>query len=266
MAAQSVFVENPRGRRDAAQYRSPTMNAGAFLRQRLFRTALYGTAVAGSVVGLGIGMVFYVVFPQWIGFGWGVVAYGAAAAALLIIAWLTESPAYRWNLENLKKGLDAETRVGQVIERAITAEHCAVAHSVTESAIAQVGDVDHIVATPKAVWVIETKYKAVPPNRLSDTVNRIGDNMGAVREWAGQLAPGKVTPVRGCLVLAYDQTPFKKKIFDAKKKDGGKEKVELYTKNSLKLLSVEIAGEAQEMQSLDEQIAEEIRKLNGTCV
>ncbi len=242
------------------------MIAGAFLREKLLRTAMYGTARAGIVIGLGIGMVFYVVFPQWIGFGWGVVAYGTTATALWIAARYTLSPDNSWNVENLAKGAAAETRVGQIIERAITAEHCAVAHSVTENAIAKVGDIDHIVATPKAVWVIETKYKAVPPNRLSGTVNRIGDHMGAVREWAGQLAPGTVTPVRGCLVLAYDQTLFKKKIYDAKKKDGGKEKVELFTKDSLKLLSEEMAGEARETRSLDERIAEEIRELNGTCV
>ncbi|MDE0032365.1 MAG: nuclease-related domain-containing protein [Deltaproteobacteria bacterium] len=121
------------------------------------------------------------------------------------------------------------------------------------NSIAKVGDIDHLVATPKAVWVIETKYGAVPPGLLSETVNRIGDNMGAVREWAGQVAPGKKTPVRGCLVLAYEDKDFKKKVLDAKKKDGGKEKVALFTKKSLKLLSEEMAGEAQEMQSLDEQ-------------
>ncbi len=243
------------------------MIAGAFLREKLLRTAMDGTARAGIVIGLGIGIVFYVVFPQWIGFGWGVVAYGTTTAtALWIAARYTLRHDNSWSVENLAKGAAAETRVGQVIERAITAEHCAVAHSVTEDAIAKVGDIDHIVATPKAVWVIETKYKAVPSNHVSDTVNRIGDNMGAVREWAGQLAPGKVTPVRGCLVLAYDQTLFKKKIYDAKKKGGGKEKVELFTKNSLQLLFEEMAREAQETQSLDERIAEEIRKLNGACV
>ena len=45
------------------------MNAGAFLRQILVRTAMYRTAGDGIVIGLGIGMAFYAVFPQWIGFG-----------------------------------------------------------------------------------------------------------------------------------------------------------------------------------------------------
>ncbi|MCY4098848.1 MAG: hypothetical protein OXF40_11410, partial [Rhodospirillales bacterium] len=52
----------------------------------------------------------------------------------------------RWNFDNFRKGWKAENRVGQAIGYAVTAENCAVAHSVTE--IAKVGDIDHIVATP----------------------------------------------------------------------------------------------------------------------
>lgn len=224
------------------------MNAGAFLRQRLVRTALYGTAVSGSVIGLGIGVVFYVVFPQWIGFGWGVVAYGATAAALLIVPWVTESRAYRWNLENLAKGVDAETRVGQVIERAITAEHCAVAHSVTE--IAKVGDIDHIVATPRAVWVIETKYKKVPEDLFDGVLRRIAANTRAVRQchW---LPEG--TPVRGCLVLAYE-----KKLVKTKYKAEG-ELITAYTTTSL---LKEMGSEALGGPSLDREIVKKIWTLS----
>lgn len=115
------------------------MIAGKFLRQRLLQTAMYGTAHAGIVIGLGIGMAFYAVgmafyaaFPPWIAFGWGFLAYGATATAVWRAARYTLSPDNSWNVENLAKGAVAETRVGQVIECAITAEHCAVAHSVTE--------------------------------------------------------------------------------------------------------------------------------------
>ena len=95
---------------------------------------------------------------------------------------------------------DVETLVGQTIERAITAENCAVAHSVKK--IAKVGDIDHIVATPKAVWVTETKYRKVPPKSFPKVLNRIAANMKSVRQWAH----GKTT-VRGCLVLAFENAP-----------------------------------------------------------
>ena len=198
------------------------MNAGAFLRQQLVRTAMYGTAVDGIVIGLGIGMAFYAVFPQWIGFGWGVVAYGAAFAALLITPWVMGKLGWVWDLDSLAKGVDAETGVGQVIERAITAESCAVAHSVTK--IAKVGDIDHIVVTPKAVWVIETKYRWVPKPFFPGVLSRIAANTSAVREW---LPPG--TQVRGCLVLfVFFGAPGKPKF-----KAGGEEITVYYGTKSL---------------------------------
>ena len=226
------------------------MIAGAFLRQKMVQTVTYGTAGAGIIIGLGIGMVFYVVFPQWIGFGWGAVAYGATATALWIAVRYTESPANSWNVENLAKGAAAETLVGQVIERAITAEYCAVAHSVTK--IAKVGDIDHIVVTPKAVWVIETKYDKVPPDVFPEVLRRIAENTRAVREW---LPAG--TTVRGCLVLA-----FAKKLAKTKYERDGEE-ITAYIKTSL---FEGMRTEARERQSLDERIAKEIWKLSETGV
>ena len=84
-------------------------------------------------------------------------------------------------MDNLEKGVDAETRVGQIVEYAITAENCAVAHSVTM--IARVGDLDHIVATPVSVWVIETKYRRVSKKSFSKVLSRIAANTDAVRQW-----------------------------------------------------------------------------------
>ncbi len=222
------------------------MIAGEFLRQRLVRTAMYGTAGGGIVIGLGIGMAFYVVFSQWIGFGWGVVAYGATATAVWIAVRYTESPSNPWNVENLAKGVTAETRVGQVIERAITAEYCAVAHTVTK--IAKVGDIDHIVATPKAVWVIETKYKKVPPSVFPEVLSRIAANTRAVREW---LPAG--TPVQGCLVLAVGWWPGKKKF----KADG-----QTITVHDTKSLYKKMGCEAGEEPLLDKQVAKKIWSLN----
>ena len=62
-----------------------------------------------------------------------------------------------WRLPDMKKGAHAQERVGQAIEFALTRERCAVAHRVQE--IATVGDIDHLVATPNRLWVIETKHR-----------------------------------------------------------------------------------------------------------
>ena len=50
--------------------------------------------------------------------------------------------------------------VGQAIEYPSTRERCAVAHHLEE--IARVGGIDHLVATPRGLWVIETKHGLVP--------------------------------------------------------------------------------------------------------
>ena len=199
-------------------------------------------------MGIGIGLLFYAVFPPWPDSYWGVVAYVVAAGVPLSAAWLMERPAFWWNLENLRKGEEAETYVGQLVEYALTAEHCAVAHAVT--AIAAVGDIDHLVATPAAVWVIETTYRRVPKKSFPAMLERIAANMAAVRQWfpAG-------TPVRGCLVLAYE-SEIKRRLYSH-----GKEQIPVYTRDSLGMLIREIREEARGRQSLDEQVAKDIWKL-----
>ena len=138
--------------------------AGSFAQRKLINSSLLAIGGVGMAMGLGIGLLFYPLFPPWADSYWGVFAYLGTAGVSLSPVCLMTRPSFRWNLDNLQKGGEAETYVGQLVEYAITAEHCAVAHSVTE--IATGGDIDHLVATPAAVWLIETKYKRVP-NLLS---------------------------------------------------------------------------------------------------
>ena len=95
------------------------------------------------------------------------------------------------------KGSLAERRIGHVIETALTASGCAVAHSVYEID-GTVGDIDHLVATPGRIWVVETKYARVPPKRFPEVLSKITRNAKAVREW---LSPCELEVV-GCLALA----------------------------------------------------------------
>ena len=132
---------------------------GWFVRRLFVERAMWIVAGVGTVVGLVCGPLFLWALPQWIGPVWTIVIWGTTVVGILIAIVVG------WNLENLEKGVAAETLVGRAIERAITAENCAVAHSVKE--IAKVGDIDHIVATPSAVWVIETKYKWVPKAKFN---------------------------------------------------------------------------------------------------
>ena len=196
------------------------------------------------MMGLGIAPLFYLV-AIWFGLFWGIAAWMATCVTVWVAVRTLDRPSYRWNWDNLKKGVDAETRVGQIIEYAITAEYCAVAHSVTE--IAKVGDIDHIVATPKGIWVIETKYKRVPEKFFPGVLSRIAANTVAVRQWA----PAE-TPVRGCLVLAYEKE-IKRRNFSH-----GKEKISAFTPE---MLMREMRREARGRRSLDERIAKDIWKL-----
>ena len=145
----------------------------------------------------------------------------------------------------LGKGEKAETHAGQAIEHALTAPDCAVANSVIT--IARVGDIDHLVATPVRLWVIETKYRRIPRERFPEVLRQIADNTSAVWEWA----PAG-TPVRGCLVLA-NAAQSQRKTFDY-----GKEPIVVHTPASL---AHELKAEARKERMIDERVAANVREL-----
>lgn len=113
----------------------------------------------------------------------------------------------RDTVTNLLKGVAAERHVGGLIEYAMTAPGCAIAHSVT--GVADVGDIDHLVTTPGTVWVLETKYRRVPKDRFPEVLRRIVANVEAVRRWTGS----GVT-VKGCLVLAAEEELPQKRLYE----------------------------------------------------
>ena len=150
-------------------------------------------------------------------------ADGAGLAALLgwqsavALVWIRRYEAGRFR--RLLKGAAAERFVGRLSERATAARGCAIAHAVTQ--IADVGDIDHLLATPGCLWVVETKYRAVPNGVVAEVLRRISLNVEAVRRWA---PPG--VPVRGCLVLATAGAPPRKRLYE-----GGR--VEVFDPGSL---------------------------------
>ena len=133
----------------------------------------------------------------WLPF-WFEISMVIAFGCVVVILLLFFAPR-KWSIINLRKGMVGEQRVGQGIEFALTARHCAVAHGVM-SIPGVVGDVDHLVATPKGLFVIETKYRRVPKTHFGDVLLRLSGNVQAVRRWAPHN-----TLVRACLVLVEDE-------------------------------------------------------------
>ena len=219
--------------------------AGSFVRRKQYELLLLIAAGGGVLVGLWLGYMLDQVIGVWLDGVWGSVAFGIAVLVVAAAFWLVFRTLERGRLGRLEKGEDAEVRAGQIIEHALTAPGCAVAHSVTD--IARVGDIDHLVATPVCLWVIETKYKKVPPERFQEVLRRIANNTAAVRKWA---PPG--TPVRACLVLAYEKR-IKRKDYDYRK--------EPIVARTPALLARELAVEAGRTRMLDEGIAAAVWKL-----
>ena len=161
--------------------------------------------MAGTGWLLGAGLVLWTTrgqgegVPEWM--VWSMLVPGA----VFMLAALHKAKR-GWRLPDMRRGAHAEETIGQAIECALTRDACAVAHHVEE--IARVGDIDHLVATPKSLWVIETKHARVPKSEFAETLRRIAANVQGVREWA----PG--TQVTGCLVFASDQQKDPKPTFE----------------------------------------------------
>ena len=220
-------------------------SAGAYARGKRIELLLLLVFAAGLIAGLGVGQALPAVLGFWLD-SWRLTA--AVAAAMLVVLgifWWAARSIERTRLDRLEKGEDAETYAGQVIEYALTAPSCAVAHSVTS--IARVGDIDHLVATPLRLWIIETKYRSVPRDQLPEALRRIAEKTAALRKWA---PPG--TPVRACLMLANGSAPTRRTY------DYGTEPVVVHTPKSL---ARELRAEAPKRRVIDESVAGEVWKL-----
>ena len=220
-------------------------NAGAYLRYKRTMLLLLLAAGGGIIVGLWLGYVLHQMMGAWLDGVWASVAMGCAILIVIVASWIAFRSVERGRLERLEKGENAEVRTGQTIEYAITAPNCAVAHTVTD--IARVGDIDHIVATPVRLWVIETKYRRVPRDQFREVLRRIADNTVAVSEWA---PPD--TPVRACLVLAYESRIHRKNY------DHSKVPIVAHTPDTLVRA---LEAEASQPRTLDSSVAAEVWKL-----
>ena len=128
----------------------------------------------GVLAGAGLGV--------WQGTVPAVVAGATALGGALGWWWLR-----RRHRRNLAKGYVAERQIGRAQEQAVTAEGCAVAHNVT--GILDSGDIDHIVATPSGVRVVEEvppgALGAVPGGAVATARERRGGGGAAAGRYAG---------------------------------------------------------------------------------
>ena len=176
---------------------------GHWLRKRSLRRALPAVFSFAVLAGFCVGILLQKLWPDWA----VLVMLGALPLAAVWFYWLQRG---RWRLDNLEKGQLAETQVGNAIDYAVTAPGCAVAHDVMDADIAKWGNIDHIVATPKRIWVIETKSNQIPKKKFPRALSGIATNVKAVRKWARVQ-----TEVRGCLVIDSERTNRRSKPYEA---------------------------------------------------
>ena len=204
-------------------------------------------AVVGAIGGFVYGQLLFPVIGLWVRGPWWGVWMTVIGIIGFVALWKIKR---RFDGEDggysrLEKGEKAEVRVGSTIERAIAAPGCAVAHSVME--ISKVGDIDHLVATPVGVWVIETKFKRVPKSEFPKVLKRIEMNTKGVREW---VRPG--TLVRGCLALAYEEDSYRRYFMS------GDERIVAQTPDSL---ARELSTAAARKLVVDGKVAGDVWKL-----
>ena len=94
------------------------------------------------------------------------------------------------------RGLEAERRIGDLIDHAVAQRGCAFAHDIKE-ALGGRGNVDHVVMTPVGIWVVETKSHWLSKRRFRPALRQVAENVRRVRRHLETSLP-----VRGALVIA----------------------------------------------------------------
>ena len=179
-------------------------NPGQWLREAILDRLINAVVLVSMGLGLliGAGSTLWTTHTLWETQAWQTLLPGAGFLVFGLWRWRRG-----WRLRDMRKGARAEETIGQAIEYALTRDGCAVAHHV--EGFARVGDIDHLVATPHGLWVIETKSGRVPKAIFKETLRRIAANVEAVRMWA---PPG--ARVTGCLVFADNKGPAPRPTYE----------------------------------------------------
>ena len=181
------------------------MNAGQWLRELFVDRVVFLAVLITYAFGLFLGSLAVIVTTLSEGSpAGGFISINLVAFGLFVYAlWRSRRG---WSEYNLLTGHRSETAVGQSLEYALVPPGCAFAHSV-KSIPGTRGDIDHLVLTPRALWVIETKSSRIPNERFRGALGALARNARAVRRWAspdiavraalvfgGPEPPGRVAP------------------------------------------------------------------------
>ena len=161
---------------------------GEFLR-RIASAGMFWMGMAGIVVGFTIGSL--PVFDGSPGSRVSGVLVGLMIPAFVALYVYCRRVDATWG-----RGLQAERRVGDHIEHAVTQQGCAFAHDV-KGALGGRGNVDHVVMTPAGIWVVETKSGWLSKRRFRPALRQVAENVRRVRRHLETSLP-----VRGALVIA----------------------------------------------------------------
>ena len=167
--------------------------AGAWLRGeflgRIFSAGMLSMAVTGFVLGILVReLPWFDRLPAGL-VGWA--AVGVLVATLGTLLVYVRRVDATWG-----RGMEAERRVGDLIEHAVAQPGCAFAHDVKE-ALGGRGNVDHVVMTPAGVWVVETKAAWLSRRKFPAALCQAAENTNRVRRHLQTSLP-----VRGALVIA----------------------------------------------------------------
>ena len=193
-----------------AMRRSP----GAWQTLRFKTTLLVILTLTSAVLGVLVGALS----AQWLSPTWTIWGLGISMVGLLAATWWVWRGDLgrlrkRYSMIDLEKGIEAERRTGEVIEFALAYPNCAAAHNVSD--ITGTGDIDHLVVTPRAVWVVDSKFR-YDGRWLDDKVDGVARQVRAVERWVVQEGFG-LTPVKGCLAFL---TGFDGETHEHAAKDG----------------------------------------------
>ena len=222
------------------------MLPGAYAGRKWMQTVALGAAGGGWIMGLACGLLaMQIARGQEDGTWWWLVPVFLVGVVTLmgLALWKGEK-----RMEQLIRGQKAEMRTAQIIEFALSRTGCASAHSVTE--LGTIGDIDHLVATPGGLWVVETKSARVPKKYFGRTLRRIAANVQVVRTWAGE-----EIRVRGCLVIAEGT---KTRIYET---DGVP--IQACSQAALGAMIREEARNAMDPRQRDAKLANRIWKISG---
>jgi len=167
--------------------------AGNWLRWKVFRDVLSVSALVAACSGFGSGFILrgLPILDALDGMTAVLVVVAVMALVIGAVYWFGRRLDSTW-----LAGLDAERRVGDLIDHALVERGCAFAHDV-QKPLDGSGNIDHVVMTPAGIWVVETKARRLSKCRFPAALGQAANNARRVRRYLKT-----PLPVRAALVIA----------------------------------------------------------------